>query len=188
MKNCENLTEFTSNFCENACLFHLTPPTHPSGSIPPKSLAQVYTPMVRHNPILSIFFVLIIMVVPISLMNLVTAVIVEGSLEQAKQDQEVAKAYKNKLVVKMMPRIQQMFEKLDVDGSGDISIKEIESAPPELAAEQDRHQIVSAGAPLQELFLSMISFTFRRSAFSMKDSQSHDCKYVCKLSQCLLLI
>jgi hypothetical protein len=35
----------------------------------------------------------------------------------------------------MMPRIEKMFEQLDVDGSGDISLDEIESAPPELAEE-----------------------------------------------------
>merc|ERR1719183_1269837 len=87
------------------------------------SIAEIYTPMVSKNPMLGIYFVLILMIVPISLMNLVTAVIVEGSLEQAKEDQEVAKTYKNKLIVKMMPRIEKMFERLDVDGSGDISLK-----------------------------------------------------------------
>merc|ERR1719160_471030 len=99
------------------------------------SMAEIYWPLVHQNPALMIFFVAIIMVVPISLMNLVTAVIVEGSLEQATQDREVAKAYKNHLIVKMMPRIEKMFEQLDVDGSGDISLDEIETAPPELAEE-----------------------------------------------------
>merc|ERR1719387_2967202 len=75
------------------------------------------------------------MIVPISLMNLVTAVIVEGSLEQAKQDKEIVKMYKNNLIVKMMPRIEKMFKMLDADGSGDISLDEIASAPPELAEE-----------------------------------------------------
>jgi Ca2+-binding EF-hand superfamily protein len=82
-----------------------------------------------------VFFVALIMVVPISLMNLVTAVIVEGSFEQATQDKEVAKAYKNNLVIEMMPKIKLLFEKLDTDGSGDISVDEIESAPPELSEE-----------------------------------------------------
>merc|ERR1719174_2260463 len=91
--------------------------------------------MIEKNMFLIPFFVLFILVVPISLMNLVTAVIVEGSLEQAKQDREVAKAYKNHLIVKMMPRIEKMFEQLDADGSGDISLDEIEAAPPELAEE-----------------------------------------------------
>jgi voltage-gated sodium channel len=99
------------------------------------SMAAIYTPMIALNPTLIPFFVLFILVVPISLMNLVTAVIVEGSLEQAKQDREVAKAYKNHLIVKMMPRIEKMFEQLDADGSGDISLDEIEAAPEELADE-----------------------------------------------------
>ena len=36
------------------------------------SIAEIYTPMVSKNPMLGIYFVLILMVVPISLMNLVT--------------------------------------------------------------------------------------------------------------------
>merc|ERR1719353_2738953 len=99
------------------------------------SMAGIYKPMIEIHPPLIFFFVLFIMVVPISLMNLVTAVIVEGSLEQATQDREVAKAYKNNLVVKMMPKIEMMFRKLDTDGSGEISLREIEAAPPELADE-----------------------------------------------------
>jgi hypothetical protein len=99
------------------------------------SVADIYWPMVHQNPALMIFFVVIIMVIPISLMNLVTAVIVEGSLEQATQDREVKKAYKNSLVVTMMPKIEMLFRKLDADGSGDISLEEIEAAPPELTDE-----------------------------------------------------
>jgi hypothetical protein len=98
-------------------------------------MSSIYWPMVHENPPLLIFFIAIIMVVPVSLMNLVTAVIVEGSLEQATQDREVAKAYKNNLVVQMMPKIEKMFHRLDLDGSGDISLTEIEAAPPELADE-----------------------------------------------------
>ena len=99
------------------------------------SVAAIYGPIVEENPSLIIFFLVIIMVISISLMNLVTAVIVEGSLEQATQDKEVAKAYKNNLVIEMMPKIKMLFEKLDTDGSGDISVDEIESAPAELSEE-----------------------------------------------------
>ena len=102
------------------------------------SVAAIYSPMVQKNPILIAFFVLIIMIVPIALMNLVTAVIVEGSLQQATQDREVAKAYKNSVVMKMMPKIEMMFEKLDTDGNGDITLSEIEAAPQELADELAR--------------------------------------------------
>jgi hypothetical protein len=98
-------------------------------------VADIYTPVIMKNPLLLLFFVTLIMVVPISLMNLVTAVIVESSFELATQDREVVKAYKNSVVLKMMPKIQKMFEKLDLDGNGVISLQEIEAAPPELADE-----------------------------------------------------
>ena len=52
-------------------------------------------------------------------MNLVTAIIVEGSLEQATEDAELGKQVRVQQVAQMLPRIETLFHELDVDGSGD---------------------------------------------------------------------
>merc|ERR1719316_2376548 len=60
------------------------------------SIGSIYTPIVHRRPYLIMYFVFFLIVVSVSLMNLVTAVIVEGAIEQGKQDKEVQKAYDNK--------------------------------------------------------------------------------------------
>ena len=57
-------------------------------------------------------------------MNLVTAVIVESSLEQASQDKEAAKFEKAKLIEKMLPRFRNIFLSLDKAGDGDLTLED----------------------------------------------------------------
>merc|ERR1712007_403876 len=84
------------------------------------SVGGIYIPMCRENPVLVIYFVTFMLLVSICLMNLVTAVIVESSFEQASQDKEVAKAHKAQVIEKLMPKLREMFENLDADGDGEI--------------------------------------------------------------------
>merc|ERR1719387_1410191 len=88
-------------------------------------VANVYGPIVSAKPATLIFFLALVMFVSIALMNLVTAVIVEGAIEQAKLDREVNKAYKSAEAKKRMPIIREMFKKIDKDNSGDITLDEI---------------------------------------------------------------
>ena len=55
----------------------------------------------------------------ISLMNLVTAVMVEGSLSQAQSDKDYMKKIEEKQKTKLLPEIQTMFENMDDDGSNE---------------------------------------------------------------------
>jgi hypothetical protein len=73
---------------------------------------------------LVVYFVTFMLLVSICLMNLVTAVIVESSFEQASQDKEVAKAHKARVIEKMMPKLREMFDNLDADGDGEITLEE----------------------------------------------------------------
>merc|ERR550537_1142993 len=89
--------------------------------------SDIYLPIVKVSPEMIIFFVILILVVGVALMNLVTAIIVEGSFEQAKLDREVTRAYKRQMAVQMMPYVRKMFQDIDTDKSGDITIDEISS-------------------------------------------------------------
>lgn len=88
------------------------------------SVGAMYLPMVRHRPLLIGYFVSFILLVSICLMNLVTAVIVESSLEQASQDKEVAKLQKAQLIEKMIPRFRNIFLTLDKAGDGDLTLED----------------------------------------------------------------
>jgi Ca2+-binding EF-hand superfamily protein len=100
------------------------------------SIGGIYGPMIGYNPVmLSLFFISFLLVVSISLMNLVTAVIVEGSLEQASADKEVNSAYKAAAMKKMIPRIKELFAAMDVDESGTLDLEEVINSPLEVQEE-----------------------------------------------------
>merc|ERR1719201_731202 len=88
------------------------------------SVGNIYIPMCKHNNALVFYFVTFMLLVSVCLMNLVTAVIVESSFEQASQDKEVAKAHKAQVIEKMMPKLREMFDTLDADGDGEITLEE----------------------------------------------------------------
>merc|ERR1712118_424532 len=97
------------------------------------SIGAIYRRMIPLKPVYySIFFFSFILVVSISLMNLVTAVIVEGSLDQANSDKEVNSAYKAAAMKKLIPQIRDLFKQMDADGSGDLDLDEVLNAPPEV--------------------------------------------------------
>merc|ERR1719321_1712559 len=66
-------------------------------------IGAIYTPMVLSEPSTGIFFISFMLIVSICLMNLVTAVIVEGSFEQAKSDQIFAKKERQCAMSKLLP-------------------------------------------------------------------------------------
>merc|ERR1719313_3009398 len=88
------------------------------------SAGSIYMPMYKHNPGLLIYFLVFIFVISICLMNLITAVIVERSLDQAENDKEVEKIHKAHVVEKMMPQLREMFKELDQSGDGFITLEE----------------------------------------------------------------
>jgi hypothetical protein len=61
-------------------------------------------------------------------MNLVTAVIVEGSFEQAKSDQIFAKKERQRAMAKLLPVVRDIFAQLDKDSSGKVTLEEFAEA------------------------------------------------------------
>jgi voltage-gated sodium channel len=99
------------------------------------SVGAIYMPMCKHRPELAFYFIPFLLLVTLCLMNLVTAVIVESSFSQAAQDKEVEKLHKAKIVEKMMPKLRIMFEGLDLDDDGEITLQEFGNCPEETRQE-----------------------------------------------------
>merc|ERR550532_2367686 len=94
-------------------------------------IGMVYRPFIMHDWTLVFYFTCVILVVGIVLMNLVTAVLVNGALEQANQDKEALKHQEERRKKKLMKSLREMFVRLDEDGSGQVDREEILSASEE---------------------------------------------------------
>ena len=102
------------------------------------SAAAIYIPLVYQEWYMLVYFISFMLVVGIALMNLLTALIIESSFEMTRNDKDVQQALKNEMLKKLLPRLLSLFRDLDKDGSGDISLDEIEDAPPEVRAEMGK--------------------------------------------------
>lgn len=93
------------------------------------SVGGIYAPLIHADWTLAVYFMSFMLIVSVTTMNLVTAVIVEGALSQAREDKEVKLAYNAKRVSGLLPQLKTMFIELDEDGSGTLSMDEVMNAP-----------------------------------------------------------
>jgi voltage-gated sodium channel len=113
------------------------------------SSSQIYFPIIQSRPWSALYFVSFFLMVSIALMNLVTAIIVEGSFATTREDEEVHQLYRERLLKQFLPRLWQCFKELDADGSGSLSLDEVMSAPEHVRDELKK--MISAD-DLEELF------------------------------------
>jgi hypothetical protein len=113
------------------------------------SVAGIYRPLCTTKPWLFIYFLIFLLLGPIALMNIVTAIMVESSLRTANEDQEAKKAWDNMRKKNMMPKLRSMFLALDTSGDGEVDLDEILNAPPEI---QEAMQHIVGLDELEEVF------------------------------------
>lgn len=90
------------------------------------SIGVIHAPLVKKKAlVLGLYFGLLIIVVSISLMNLVTAVMVEGALEHARQEKEEEEKLAQATAKQLVPEIISLFDQIDADGSGEVDLKEM---------------------------------------------------------------
>lgn len=117
------------------------------------SIASIYIPLIKKKPELSSYFIALVIIVSIALMNLVTAVLVEGALGHVRQEKEEDVKLSNSKFREMIPQLQSLFESLDTDKSGELQRTEIEAAEREKRAEIPADILDKASvASMTELF------------------------------------
>lgn len=77
------------------------------------SISTVYEPMIVVEPVLAIFFGFVWLFVTVSLMNLVTAVIVDNAISQTSKDIEFERTEKKRQLKFLIPAIERLFDDLD---------------------------------------------------------------------------
>lgn len=85
----------------------------------------IYRPLAMGGVLLTVYFISIILIIGIVVMNLVTAVVVNSALEQTAANKHLLKAEEEKRKKRILKDLRKMFERLDEDGSGELSRDEI---------------------------------------------------------------
>lgn len=89
---------------------------------------SIARPMMKYVPWSWCYFYLYIAIAVIVMMNLVTAVIVENALKNSQKDANALLREKEKQKQVELARIRQVFEDMDINGDGELSWPEFESA------------------------------------------------------------
>lgn len=74
------------------------------------------------------YFLALVAMGGLVLMNLVTAIIVEQSIEGAKQDLEAMAAWERRKIKQLTKALENAFQSADIDNDGELSWPELESA------------------------------------------------------------
>jgi len=96
------------------------------------SIAAVYGPIVRARPFFIILFAPILLIISIALMNLVTAVLVEGALDHAKADKDMEKVHKRERLRVLKPEIHEAFRAIDSNSNHTLTKQELQEARQQL--------------------------------------------------------
>jgi hypothetical protein len=96
------------------------------------AVAGVYYPLVQQEPVLAVYFLLVWMTVTVLIMNLVTAVIVESAIEHASEDVQAAQQALRRQLKIFVPQIEAVFDRLDVDGTGQLTLDDMDFSVMEL--------------------------------------------------------
>jgi len=90
------------------------------------SIGAIYFPLILENPIVGIFFCMLIGVVSILLMNLVTAAVVESAIKTGKEDLCMQRHRIIKQVEHMIPLVERAFREMDVTQDDKLDREELE--------------------------------------------------------------
>jgi len=90
-------------------------------------MSSAYDDLVAADWTLAIYFISVILIVGIVFMNLLSAAVINSSLEQSSLDREALKQVEEKRRRALLQELKRLFTRIDADGSGTISLREIQS-------------------------------------------------------------
>lgn len=96
------------------------------------SIHQIYWELVVKQPLFIFYFVPLLLIVAIALMNLVTAILVESSISTARVDEQLEQVQRRRHMRSLYPDLKNAFRKIDKSGDGNVSLDEIKAAATDL--------------------------------------------------------
>jgi hypothetical protein len=91
-----------------------------------------YAPVILDKPYMTLLMAPIMVVLVLALMNLVTGVIVNRAIEMSNMDKELQLQHSMDMRRAMIPKLRALFEIMDVDGSHELSLEEVQKAPEDV--------------------------------------------------------
>jgi Ca2+-binding EF-hand superfamily protein len=107
------------------------------------SIGAIYEPIVNGNPWLILYFLLLLLVISVTLMNLITAVLVEHSITMASHDREMTHHSTKMRIRALMPKVENLFTELDSNGDGQLTRDEVLHQTKGISFPQEFSRIVS---------------------------------------------
>eukprot|EP00927_Polykrikos_kofoidii_P028523 TRINITY_DN24890_c0_g3_i1.p1 TRINITY_DN24890_c0_g3~~TRINITY_DN24890_c0_g3_i1.p1 ORF type:complete len:563 (+),score=78.00 TRINITY_DN24890_c0_g3_i1:46-1689(+) len=89
------------------------------------SISTIYFPLITKRPLLVFFFISLILVMSIALVNLITAFILDASIQRSHSDREMDLKALRRQIKKLRPEIRAAFMSLDLNKDGHISKTEV---------------------------------------------------------------
>lgn len=89
-------------------------------------VSLIYYPLVRARPMLLFYFLPILLAVPITIMNLITAVIVNHAIKVSCNDAELERVQLRGKLQGLIPLLTGMFRQFDSKGNGCISFADLD--------------------------------------------------------------
>jgi len=84
----------------------------------------VARPVLREKPALIIFFVFFLYITTFGLLNVVTGVIVDQTLQSSQENTDNVHTYYEKQREEQLPLLIELFQGVDIDGSGEVDLDE----------------------------------------------------------------
>ena len=109
----------------------------------------IYHEIVSKNPYLSIYFIALVLVLAISMMDMIAAVLVDSALDNSQQHKDMAKAMRCETLRDQLPDIEEFFKELDADGSGHVTRAEMMMMPYDITIEL---MAITGGDDIGEIF------------------------------------
>lgn len=89
------------------------------------SLSALYEPLIDANPWLIIYFMPMIVVISIATMNVILANLLENAITSVESDKQRQLDNKRKTFQRLKPMIGRMFDEIDTDGTGTVTMQEV---------------------------------------------------------------
>jgi len=100
------------------------------------SISTIYIPLMRKKWHLCFYFIPLMIALSISLMNIVTAIMVNGAMTQSEQDRKDELREREHMLRALIPELRHIFRYADINGNGSLSLEEVEECaqalPPQI--------------------------------------------------------